>query len=94
MCEICDGDYRETLTLEVSRAAFVAQHIDDFGPAHLVVDDANVDDEDLRFVLSLPDCGEAERILVAHLMPLSVEDRISALALSQARYGCVKRIKI
>lgn len=87
MCELCDGTYERTLTLEVGRAAFFAQHVDDYGAFHAVVADTNVEDDHIHRAMAQDDCKPHERKFGEVMLMLSEEDRISALAMAQNRYG-------
>lgn len=87
MCELCDDTFARTLTLEVGRAAFMAQQIDAFGAFHIVVDDCNVEDENIEFCMNLEDCTPAERRFGEILLSMTEDDRISALAMSLNLYG-------
>ncbi len=88
MCEICGGDFKHTLTLEVARVALMAQRIDNFGAFHVVVDDTNVEDYHIRYCMSHPEATAMDKVFGRAMLELSEDDRISALAMSQNRYGC------
>lgn len=87
MCELCSGEFEQIATLEVGRAAMMRQRVNDFGAMHVVVEDANVDDENIRYCLAQPDCTDMDRIFAVEFLKLTEEERISALALAANLWG-------
>jgi hypothetical protein len=89
MCELCDDTFKRTLTIEVGRAAAMAQRIAPFGAFHIVVEDCNVEDENIEYCLKHEECTPNERVFGKFMLTLDEDDRISALAMAENRYGAV-----
>jgi hypothetical protein len=87
MCELCSGEYEHKLTLEVGRAAFMAQQVDRFGAFHAVVEDCNVDDDNIILAMNDEESTSFERRFGEVLLSMDEDDRISALAMALNRYG-------
>ena len=82
MCELCDGTFERIENPAVIRAAEMAKRVEPYGAMHIIVDDCNVDDEDIEFCLKLNDCNDADRAFAQAMMPLTYQERVSAIALA------------
>lgn len=89
MCELCSGDFKQTLTIEVGEAALLRQRLDDFGPLHAIIEDCNVDDDNIEAALDSGDLSAVERDFCLRFLGMSYDDRVSSLALAANLYGAV-----
>jgi hypothetical protein len=63
MCELCyPYEFEEIATLEVGRAAMMAQKINEFGAMHAVVSDCNMDDEIIISAIDDEEATEMDKV--------------------------------
>jgi hypothetical protein len=87
MCELCTGEFKQTLTIEVGEAALLRQRLNDFGPLHAIIEDCNVDDANIEAALRDDELSPVERDFCLRFLGMSCDDRVSALALAANMYG-------
>lgn len=51
-----------------------------FGPLHIVVEDLNVDDENLRACMRLPECTGVHMTVAEYLLTLDEDERYDLLS--------------
>jgi len=91
MCYVCweDDGCPTSENLEVGRAAYAIQHLDDFGALHVVIGDWNVDDNMLNACAKHAEIKPIEIAFLEHFKSLTEIERTAALALADGYWGAM-----